>query len=275
MAFEPILQSLDGAETVLVPYKFFNGAIIVVFAFLVPLLTMEINYFRLAVFRTWYAGEREKRSRDRRRLNDLHSDSDCSQSAQYSDRPLPPPFDEIQNSSILIDCRSQTQNFTQLAHSLQHDDDASSLSSIGDATISSILLDNVLSHAMTTSHMLRDSASLSILSSKHAATCHTQDERIQQHQQQQQQQRETLTAAYSQIRKASFSTILLWTGIYLATAAGIAFNTRGLEEKVVAIIGGTSKFMASLLLFIVSAKIPQWVRCYCWIIATAQLIDNR
>ncbi|KAL7518112.1 hypothetical protein ACHAWX_002973 [Stephanocyclus meneghinianus] len=272
MAFEPILQSLDGAEAVLVPYKFFNGAIIVVFAFLVPLLTMEINYFRLAVFRNWYAGERQKRSMARRRLtqrglrqvedgqNGLLSDSDCCQTAQYSDRP---PLNDIQNSSIMIDCRSQTQNFAQHEHSLQHDDDASSLSSIGDATISSILLDNVLSHAITTSQMLRDSASLSILSSKQATSCHTQDEGIlRQRQQQQQPQRETLTAAYSQIRKASFTTILLWIGIYLATAAGIAFNTRGLEEKVVAIIGGASKFMASLLLFIVSAKIPQWLGVY-------------
>lgn len=271
MAFEPILQSLDGAEAVLVPYKFFNGAIIVVFAFLVPLLTMEINYFRLAVFRNWYADERQKRTMARRRLaqrglrqvqdgqNGLLSDSDCRQTAQYSDRP---PLNDIQNSSIMIDCRSQTQNFAQHEHSMQHDEDASSLSSIGDTTISSILLDNVLSHAITTSQMLRHSASLSILSSKQATSCHTQDEGIlRQRQQQQQQQRENLTAAYSQIRKASFTTILLWIGIYLATAAGIALNTRGLEEKVVAIIGGASKFMASLLLFIVSAKIPQWVSC--------------
>lgn len=40
---------------------------------------------------------------------------------------------------------------------------------------------------------------------------------------------------------------------------GIVLNTRGVEEKVVAIIGGASKFVASVLVFIVSAKIPQWV----------------
>ncbi|KAL3796891.1 hypothetical protein HJC23_008844 [Cyclotella cryptica] len=265
MAFEPILQSLDGAEAMLVPYKFFNGAIIVVFAFLVPLLTLEINYFRLAVFRNWYAGERDKRRRARRRHkrpeDDVRSDSVSSQSAERSNRPVSTLVCEIENASILGDSRSHTQDCMQQTQALQYDDDASWSSSIGEGTISSILLDNVLSHAMANSHV-RDSASISGLSSKYATSCHSQDH-VTQTQQQYQQSRETaLTGAYSHIRKASFSTISFWMALYLATAAGIAFSTRGLEEKVVAIIGGASKFMSSLLLFIVSAKIPQWLGVY-------------
>ena len=48
---------------------------------------------------------------------------------------------------------------------------------------------------------------------------------------------------------------------------GISFNTRGLDEKVIAIIIGASQFLASLMVFIVSAKVPQWVSLFALICA--------
>ena len=47
--------------------------------------------------------------------------------------------------------------------------------------------------------------------------------------------------------------------MYLLTAVGIALNMRGLDEKVIAIIVGASQFMGAIVVFIVSAKVPQWV----------------
>jgi hypothetical protein len=55
--------------------------------------------------------------------------------------------------------------------------------------------------------------------------------------------------------------------VYFLTALGIALSTRGLDERSIAIIAGASQFMAALIVFIVSAKVPQWVSstvsCFC------------
>lgn len=52
----------------------------------------------------------------------------------------------------------------------------------------------------------------------------------------------------------------------------MAYNTRGLDEKVVAIIVGTSQFMASMMVFIVSAKVPQWVSLVKFVLLIVYLV---
>jgi len=72
----------------------------------------------------------------------------------------------------------------------------------------------------------------------------------------------SLQTAYQSIRHASMQAILSSLVVYALTAVGISLNTRGLDEKVIAIIVGASQFMTALMVFIVSAKVPQWIGVY-------------
>ena len=55
MAFsQPLFRSIDSAFGSTINRSFADRAVMAVFAFLVPLLTIEINYFRLAAFRNWF-----------------------------------------------------------------------------------------------------------------------------------------------------------------------------------------------------------------------------
>jgi len=72
----------------------------------------------------------------------------------------------------------------------------------------------------------------------------------------------SLQSAYIAIRQASMQAIGSSLVVYSLTAVGIALNTRGLDEKVIAIIVGASQFMGAIVVFIVSAKVPQWIGVY-------------
>ena len=231
MAFEPIFESINSEDSVyLVPYTITNGAVIVVFAFLVPLLTMEINYLRLGVFRNWFVMER-----------------DCARNRRMGDESRDPldneevdgcTHDTLENKCQHIqDANSSAHPIDNTNTSLQDvEDDITSI--IDEETISSILLDTNFSN-----NLMGDGNS--VLSSINATSTN--------------ENRELLASSYSAIRKSSSRTIVLWLAIYSGTAIGITTSTRGLEDKVLAIIEGASKFMASLMLFIISTKIPQWV----------------
>jgi len=69
----------------------------------------------------------------------------------------------------------------------------------------------------------------------------------------------TLQKAYRSIHTSSLLAILTSLVLYTITAIAISLFTRGLEDKVIAVIVGTSKFVASVIVFILSAKVPQWV----------------
>jgi hypothetical protein len=71
---DPLLWALSDDYVLPPTQSYVNAAIIAVFAFLVPLLTMEINYFRLAVYRSWRRqaakvdrGKRNRRTRKKTR----------------------------------------------------------------------------------------------------------------------------------------------------------------------------------------------------------------
>ena len=70
-----------------------------------------------------------------------------------------------------------------------------------------------------------------------------------------------LQKAYQTIHKSSLLAILTSLIIYTITATFIALYTRGLKDEVIAVIVGSSKFVSSVILFILSAKFPQWVSC--------------
>jgi len=72
----------------------------------------------------------------------------------------------------------------------------------------------------------------------------------------------SLQKAYKSIRLSSCQAILSSLILYSITAVGISMNTRGLDKKVIAIIVGCSQFLAALMVFIVSAKVPQWIGVY-------------
>jgi hypothetical protein len=266
---------------------------------------MEINYFRLGIFRNWYQMERAKRKRERSShrlsvgddredecshdMNDVveHGFLSRDEVAIVSDVVV--GLDETDNTKILhtntiqvssaqhdamdeeVESKSSSgvkqlpsepssnaanQQINLLQDVIGDDNnntDDGDISSIDEEAISSILLDsNILTN------QLCDHAS--VLSS------------IRHHQGANQDLgRSILNNSYSTIRKSSLFTILFWIVLYFATAVGIIVNTRGLEEKVVAIIGGASKFVAAVLVFIVSAKIPQWVSYCVYIIITCNI----
>ena len=68
-----------------------------------------------------------------------------------------------------------------------------------------------------------------------------------------------LEKAYQTIHTSSLIAILASLTLYTITATCMALFTRGLKDEVVAVIVGFSKFVASVIVFILSAKVPQWV----------------
>ena len=90
-------------------------------------------------------------------------------------------------------------------------------------------------------------------SNKHDINQTTTD---QQHHQQQQQ---LLHNTYKCIQSSSLISIILSLLIYTISATLIALYTRNMESKMVAVVTGSSKFVAAVIVFILSAKFPQWV----------------
>jgi hypothetical protein len=161
-----------------------------------------------------------------------------------------------ENSSN-VTANQQINLLREVKYNEEGDEDKDDISSIDEEAISSILLDsNILTNQLC--------YNASILSSIHHPHGTDQDRSI-------------LNTSYSTVRKSSLVTIVYWMVLYFATAVGIIMNTRGLEEKVVAIIGGASKFVAAVLVFIVSAKIPQWVSsfvCIHWCFVDNVCVDG-
>ncbi len=78
----------------------------------------------------------------------------------------------------------------------------------------------------------------------------------------------TLQKAYKTIHQSSLLAISSSLILYTITATFIALYTRGLKDEVIALIVGSSKFVSSVILFILSAKFPQWVSCLVCVFAS-------
>lgn len=212
---DPLLSALDDDFELPTSQGIANGAIIVVFAYLVPLLTMEINFFRLAVYKSWRRQVRVEKKNQQQRSDVSASvgmasvGADIIAASAEGDGPIAIAFNDDE------DCDNSSSSSSVVGH----------------------LLNDVTS-------ALHDTTQLNKSSHRH-----TNDP--------------TLQSAYDSIRIASMQAILSSLVVYSLTAVGISLNTRGLDEKVIAIIVGASQFMTALMVFIVSAKVPQWVSSVC------------
>mmetsp|Transcript_40029 Transcript_40029/g.72121 ORF Transcript_40029/g.72121 Transcript_40029/m.72121 type:complete len:108 (+) Transcript_40029:84-407(+) len=76
----PLLSALGEDYALPSEQAIANAAIIVVFAYLVPLLTMEINFFRLAVYKSWRRQDRllEKKKRTVAEADGVDSGADAT-----------------------------------------------------------------------------------------------------------------------------------------------------------------------------------------------------
>jgi len=197
-----------------------NAAIIAVFAYLVPLLTMEINFFRLAVYKSW------------RRMN-----SNVMQKQK----------ENINNNTDEHD----KNNTDTKAAAAKEDDISDTSSAVGH------LMADVTSAIHETTSNVRHSFSPSNAAQTNTIQDHSstiyRSANLQ------------LQEAYTAIRKSSMEAIISSLLLYTVTAIGISLGTRGLDPKVIAVVIGASQFMTALMVFIVSAKVPQWV-CICFVL---------
>lgn len=226
MAFEPFLESFGKDYDLPASQSIANAAIIVVFTFLLPLLTMEINYFRLAIYQSWKTRVRLKH----RELNKNNRNKQRSEEVAIKN-------EEMEGTDPKVDAlKDGTESGEE-----QNDDVVSDREIFRNPTI--------FPEKSVDCNCVTDNGR-GFVRCVSLSTFHDSNNA-------------DLEKAYRCVRWASAQAILLSMAIYSATALGIALSTRGLDPKVIAIITGASKFLASLIAFIISTKVPQWVSvCY-------------
>ena len=247
MVFESALKA-KGADYELPPTQgLANAAIIAVFAYLVPLLTMEINYFRLAAYKSWRRLRRSEHTSSNAMKpvfvsTDLQGEEEVPEnvelaSGEDSDNdcrtaptaPTAPTVLEEQTCSP-GPCEIELGKIDSLVEDFEEDLDA-------DQSVTSSAVGHLV-------HEVR----ASLLDTKTNECSHPSYP--------------VLRRANNQIRMASLQSVVSSLIVYSLTATAIGLLTRGIDDKVVAIVVGSSQFIAALLVFIVSTKIPQWFGVY-------------
>lgn len=150
---------------------------------------MEINYFRLAVYRAWHRQRRESEKLKRKQEGALAA---AARSVTRADNRDAGGDDIIDNDD-------------------DDDDDCISNSSTTSSAVGHLV------HDITESLTKQSSCNSNIHRRSNDPS---------------------LRKAYTAIRHSSLQAILSSLVVYGGTAAGIAVNTRGLDEKVIAIVGG-------------------------------------
>lgn len=246
---DPLLSALneDYINDLPTSQSIANGAIIAIFAYLVPLLTMEINYFRFAVYKSWRRENHLLRSSiaRRKRLKKKEQHQKEKSDDNSSDDVLDDRFDNEAGMKGVDDERAD--EIIIAAHHIDEDDD-------DDASAVGYLLNDVSSALQDLPARMSGGGGGGASCSPSAATLS-----IQEHINTNNNNIEALYEAYKIIRQSSMYAIFTSLTVYTVTAIGISLNTRGLDPKVIAIIIGASQFMTALMVFIVSAKVPQWV----------------
>ena len=243
---DPLLSALneDYINDLPTSQSIANGAIIAIFAYLVPLLTMEINYFRFAVYKSW------------RRDNHFLRNSIARRKRLKKKEQKEKSDDDSSNDRFVIDNEAGTKGVDDVgeadeiiigAHHIDEDDD-------DDASAVGYLLNDVSSALQDLPARMSGGGGGGASCSPSAATLS-----IQEHINYNTNNIESLYEAYKIIRQSSMYAIFTSLTVCTVTAIGISLNTRGLDPKVIAIIIGASQFMTALMVFIVSAKVPQWV----------------
>ena len=242
---DPLLSALneDYINDLPTSQSIANGAIIAIFAYLVPLLTMEINYFRFAVYKSWRRDNhllriaRRKRLKTKERQQKEKSDDDSS-----NDRFV------INNEAGMKGVDDEGADEIMIAAHIDEDDEDDDASAVG------YLLNDVSSALQDLPARMSGGGGGGASRSPSVATLS-----IQEHINTNNNNIEALYEAYKIIRQSSMYAIFTSLTVCTVTAIGISLNTRGLDPKVIAIIIGASQFMTALMVFIVSAKVPQWV----------------
>ncbi|KAK1739929.1 hypothetical protein QTG54_009688 [Skeletonema marinoi] len=300
---EPFLEPLDTNGDYILPTTQYiaNAAILVIFAYLVALVIMEINYFRFAVWMAWRRMERLKTNEQADGQDKVDGclennemkeedgeeekivEKNCTRSvSSYSEMSASSEDNQMMTPSRKYDAEndhSETQSnhdafqidqgvtvVTQQQQSSQQNHRHSSIPDIESSSHSAIghLLDDVrsnLSSLQPTSPLRivanRSSSIISIdNSSRKSLTNEQNDNPTNNH------NSAALEKAYQTIHTSSLIAILASLTLYTITATCMALFTRGLKDEVVAVIVGFSKFVASVIVFILSAKVPQWIGVY-------------
>lgn len=303
---EPFLEPLDANGDYILPTTQYiaNAAILVVFVYLVALVIMEVNYFRFAVHMAWRQMERSNSSGGQNgkvmdmlengielqgNEEDVGSivDKNCTKSVSSSEMSFmmtpprrnndvenDPAEGQSDNDSIqIIDQGITVVTQHQSTPSSHHNNDSSglrnSLSSSKHSAIGLLLQDvrsnlPLLHHTSPLRIKNRSSSIISVDSSRKCITDHDDNPNNNNI------NLAALQNAYKTIHKSSLIAILTSLTLYTITATLISIYTRGLKDEVIAVIVGSSKFVASVIVFILSAKFPQWVSIYmicvvCWV----------
>lgn len=332
---EPFLEPLDTSGNYILPTTQYiaNAAILVVFAYLIPLIVMEVNYFRYAVWRSHgrlvrkkdvvaiegdvaskveggvEGGEGVKAGSVVAKKKKEGSSSSSGKSDEENQRAI-----VMQNltSSVSSDDISAVaeenkhdndrKNGHQGGEELRvekinsyyntiiqekknndddnNDDDRNQSQTKNDNNNNNNHLLQDTSRHSAVGHLMHDVRSMSVrstivvpdvisrrnsrrLSNTSINNKHTKSNKHDINQtttdQQHQQQQLLLHNAYKCIQSSSLISIILSLLIYTISATLIALYTRNMESKMVAVVTGSSKFVAAVIVFILSAKFPQWV----------------
>lgn len=295
---EPFLEPLDHNGDYILPKTQYivNAAVLVVFAYLVALVIMEINYFRFAVWRAWRRMERQTDSNpvdataiggyylDGGIDNNLKHDKDdeeniveknCTRSVSSSDISEGGDEDDAENihsesnEDAIIQIgqgtlvKQPTSSQSQVQRSQQQH------SSVLDQSVHSAighLLQDVRSNLpslqpTTPLRIAKRSSSIISIDSRSSGKCLNHGGNVIDNPTSNNKCSPTLQKAYRSIHTSSLLAIVVSLVLYAITAIVISLFTRGLEDKVIAVVVGSSKFVASVIVFILSAKVPQWVSC--------------
>ncbi|KAL7546304.1 hypothetical protein ACHAWF_009633 [Thalassiosira exigua] len=234
MVMEPLLSALEDDHPLPPVQPLANAAIVAVLAYLVPLLTMEINYFRLAAYRSWRRGNGKGRG-GRAAATGIPTGA-SSGGADGGDAEA--DDDDTNDDEKKGDGEGASHEHEDLVAPTDAADDDASSSSSGSSAVGHLVGD--VAHALH--ETVRPGAREGGRGSRSIDPA--------------------LQGAYDAIRRASTQAISLSLAGYSLTAAGVGWSTRGLDSKVIAIVVGASQFLAALMAFIVSAKVPQWIGVY-------------
>jgi hypothetical protein len=270
-----------------------NAAIVVIFAYLVALLTMEINYFRLAIYRSWrnaaaMSSALQKKKEEgvaggdkddgdiiiQQRLDTIQSAANHNKDASTANNG---DYDTNNNNNNIIGMSLSSSFSTgendadadgddrgdELAEDecccLDHHDDSSNNDNDNNHETNLNNKNNNSNNSNNiNNHNNRDDEMMMIIIDDTNANADTNandgDDATTTN-----KLLLRRTQHYQCIRHASAEAILSSLFIYTLTAWGVGYSTVGLDSKVIAIIAGGSQFVTAVMIVIMSAKIPQWV----------------
>ena len=293
---EPFLEPLDTAGNYILSTTQYiaNAAILVVFAYLIPLIVMEVNYFRYAV---WRAHGRLVRNKVVAAVgvaakevggDDVEGEgvrakkgSSSSSSGRSTSRHDEENQRAIMMQNLTSSVSSDDMSAVESADDEENKDDDNDRTDghhQGEELLVEKINNNTLqdtSRHSAVGHLMHDVRSMSVTrstivpdvisrrNSRRSSTTSINNDKNNQtttdQQQQQQQQQLLLHTAYKCIQSSSLISIISSLLIYTISATLIALYTRNMEPKMVAVVTGSSKFVAAVIVFILSAKVPQWV----------------